>query len=123
MSRVFKILSNSLSLFALGLATLAVAPGVLSQDTRIRGTVTSVDGKPMEGVTVSVRGESEPYVTTVFTNEQGVYVFPPLGRTTKYSLWAQARVSRRPRRKQPLGSHRGFATQATQGFFEADDWR
>jgi streptogramin lyase len=90
MRRVFKILSNSLSLFALGLGTLVVVPGVHSQDTRIRGTVTSSDGKPMEGVTVSVRGDGEPFVTTVFTNEHGVYVFPPLGRTSKYSLWAQA---------------------------------
>jgi streptogramin lyase len=79
-------------MFALVLTTIVVAPGVFSQDTqgRIRGSVTSADGKPMEGVTVSVRGQNEPYVTTVFTNEHGVYVLPPLGNTTKYSLWAQA---------------------------------
>ena len=76
-----KILFSAVSLFALVLAAFVVAPSVFSQDTqgRIRGSVTSADGKPLEGVTVSVRGQNEPYVTTVFTNQRGVYVFPPLG--------------------------------------------
>ena len=88
----FKIFCGDLSLFALALAVVIAAPSVFSQDTqgRIRGSVTSADGKPMEGVTVSVRGQGEPYVTTVFTNEHGVYVFPAAGTATKYSLWAQA---------------------------------
>src|ERR1700686_80076 len=90
--RNLKILFGAASLFASVLAIFVVAPGVFSQGTqaRIRGSVLSPDGKPMEGVTVSVRGQNEPYVTTVFTNQRGVYVFPPLGNTTKYSLWAQA---------------------------------
>jgi len=90
--RHFKILFGALSLLALALAVILAAPSVFSQDTqgRIRGSVTSADGKPMEGVTVSVRGLGEPFVTTVFTNEHGVYVFPLLGSATKYSLWAQA---------------------------------
>jgi len=90
--RNLRIPFSVVSLFALVLATFVVAPSVFSQGTqgRIRGTVTSADGKPLEGVTVSVRGQSEPYVTTVFTNQRGVYVFPPLGSNTTYSLWAQA---------------------------------
>lgn len=88
--RTFKNLAYPLFLLALMLATTVGAPGVLSQDARIRGTITSADGKPMEGVTVSVRGMNEPYATTVFTNEHGVFVFPALGKNGKYSLWAQA---------------------------------
>ena len=90
--RTFRILFGAASLFASVLAIFVVAPGVLSQGTqaRIRGSVLSPDGKPIEGVTVSVRGENEPYVTTVYTNQKGFYVFPPLGSTTKYKLWAQA---------------------------------
>ena len=90
--RKFTILIAALSVFVLALAMTVGAPRTYSQDTqgRIRGTVTSADGKPLEGVTVSVRGRDEPYATTVFTNEHGVYVFPPLGKTAKYSLWAQA---------------------------------
>jgi streptogramin lyase len=88
--RKLSVLSKSLSLFALVLAITVVASVVFSQDAKIKGTVTSADGKPLEGVTVSVRGQGEPFVTTVFTNEHGVYVFPSLGNNTKYSLWAQA---------------------------------
>ncbi len=90
--RNIRILFSALSLFALVLATFVLAASVFSQDTqaKIRGTVTSADGKPLDGVTVSVRGQNEPFATTVFTNEHGVYVFPSLGRNTKYSLMAQA---------------------------------
>jgi streptogramin lyase len=89
--RHFKITVSALLLFAMVLL-IVLAPGAFSQDMagRIRGSVTSVDGKPMEGVTVSVRGQGEPYVTTVFTNEHGIYNFPQLGKNARHSLWAQA---------------------------------
>jgi streptogramin lyase len=85
-------LAWALSVIVFVLAIVVSAPRSYSQDThdRIRGTVASADGKPLEGVTVSVRGQDEPFATTVFTNEHGIYVFPALGKTTKYSLWAQA---------------------------------
>ena len=57
---------------------------------KIRGTVKSADGKTLEGVTVSIQAPDSTMITTVFTNEKGVYVFPPLAKATKYSLWAQA---------------------------------
>jgi hypothetical protein len=62
------------------------APG----GTKLRGAVKTLEGKSLEGVTVSIRGEGKTFVTTVFTNQQGVYVFPPLERGIKYNLWAQA---------------------------------
>src|ERR1700741_759842 len=83
------------------LATTAAAPSAYSQyasgGPKFRGTVKSPDGKPLEGVTVSVRGEGKTFVTTVFTNQQGVYVFPPLEKGLKYSLWAQAQGFQRAR--------------------------
>ncbi len=88
--RNFRNLTIALPLFALLLTASVGVPRAFSQDAKIKGTVTTVDGKPMEGATVSVRGQGEPYVTTVFTNDHGVYVFPTLGSNTKYSLWAQA---------------------------------
>lgn len=57
---------------------------------KIRGTVKSADGKTLEGVTVSIQAPDSTMITTVFTNEKGVYVFPPLAKASKYSLWAQA---------------------------------
>src|ERR1700693_3140519 len=76
------------------LATTAGAPTAYSQyapgGPKFRGMVKSVEGKALEGVTVSVRGGGKTFVTTVFTNQQGVYVFPPLEKGLKFSLWAQA---------------------------------
>src|SRR6266446_2242650 len=76
------------------LASTAGAPSAFSQyapgGPKFRGAVKSLEGKPLEGVTVSVRGQGKTFVTTVFTNQQGIYVFPPLEKGLKFSLWAQA---------------------------------
>jgi streptogramin lyase len=76
------------------LAIMVCAPGTFAQyapgGPKLRGAVKTVDGKPLEGVTVSIRGEGKTFVTSVFTNLQGVYVFPPVETGLKYSLWAQA---------------------------------
>jgi streptogramin lyase len=76
------------------LACSVGAPCAFSQyapgGPKLRGTVKSLEGKPLEGVTVSIRGEGKTFVTTVFTNQQGVFVFPPVEKGLKYSLWAQA---------------------------------
>ncbi|MGA7796025.1 MAG: carboxypeptidase regulatory-like domain-containing protein [Candidatus Acidiferrales bacterium] len=55
----------------------------------LSGTVKSSDGKPLEGVGVSARGVSETYTTTVYTDESGRYLFPPMG-SGPYKVWAQA---------------------------------
>jgi hypothetical protein len=76
------------------LASVAAAPSAFAQyapgGPKFRGSVKSAEGKPLEGVTVSVRGEGKTFVTSVFTNQQGIYVFPPLEQGIKFSLWAQA---------------------------------
>jgi virginiamycin B lyase len=76
------------------LAGIVGAPSAFAQyppgGPKLRGTVKSQDGQPMEGVVVSVRGEGKSFVTSVFTNQKGVYVFPPLEKGVKFSLWAQA---------------------------------
>ncbi len=53
------------------------------------GTVKSSDGKPLEGVGVSARGVTDTFTTTVYTDELGRYLFPPMG-SGKYKVWAQA---------------------------------
>ena len=55
----------------------------------LAGTVKSADGKPMEGVAVSARAQGSTITTSVWTNQQGAYDFPPLPDGT-YQVWAQA---------------------------------
>ena len=64
-------------------AQSVAAPGV------IQGNIKSADGNPMEGVIVSARASDESFTTSVFTDRQGNYVFPPLD-AGQYRVWAQA---------------------------------
>lgn len=65
------------------LATAAHADQVLS------GTVTARAGGALDGVTVSAKREGSPITTSVYTDAQGNYYFPPLPEG-KYSVWANA---------------------------------
>ncbi|MBI4465070.1 MAG: carboxypeptidase regulatory-like domain-containing protein [Acidobacteria bacterium] len=58
-------------------------PGVV-----LAGSVRSASGQNLGGVAVSARAEGKTYTTTVFTDEQGQYLFPALEKGT-YQLWAQ----------------------------------
>src|SRR5215211_532451 len=55
----------------------------------IQGTVTSADGQAMEGVIVSARAADKSFTTSVFTDRQGAYAFPPLD-AGQFKVWAQA---------------------------------
>src|SRR5438128_1588197 len=57
----------------------------------LAGTITSSDGKKMEGVTVSTRAAGSNITTSVFTDADGEYYFPPLA-AGKYKVWAQAQA-------------------------------
>ena len=49
-----------------------------SNSEGLRGTVKSSDGKSMEGVAVSAQGQGKTFTTSVFTNRDGEYYFPPI---------------------------------------------
>ena len=53
------------------------------------GTVRGPDEEPLGGIAVYAKGVSKTITTTVFTNEQGAYVFPGL-EPGPYRMWAQA---------------------------------
>jgi streptogramin lyase len=55
----------------------------------LSGTVKSSDGKPLEGVGVSARAVRETFTTTVYTDDSGRYLFPPMA-SGQYKVWAQA---------------------------------
>ena len=55
----------------------------------LMGVVRDEHGTPLGGVAVSVRSPAHTFTTSVYTDEHGVYVFPPLA-AGEYRLWAQA---------------------------------
>ena len=65
------------------------AQGPAGQRPALSGTVRVAGGTVMEGVAVSARATDRPMTSTVFTDQQGVYVFPPMDGGT-YRVWAQA---------------------------------
>ncbi len=84
-------LARNVSLAALIAASgLACAPTAgLAADALLSGSVTSAAGEKLGGITVSAKAEGGTITTTVFTDDSGVYVFPPLP-AGKYRVWAQA---------------------------------
>jgi streptogramin lyase len=78
----------NLTFAALALLLSACLPAAAA-DVLLHGTVTSASGGKMGGVTVSAKAVGGTITTTVFTDENGGYVFPPL-TDGQYRVWAQA---------------------------------
>jgi streptogramin lyase len=55
----------------------------------LAGTITSVDDKPLEGITVSARASGQTFTTTVYTNQAGQFAFPGLSEGD-YQIRVQA---------------------------------
>ena len=77
-------------------ATLMTAPAFVAPlapafaaDAILSGAITSAAGEKMSGVTVSAKPEGATITTTVFTDADGRYFFPPMPGG-KYRVWAQA---------------------------------
>src|SRR5215475_13196360 len=60
-----------------------------SSSTVLAGTIKSAAGHALEGVVISAKEEGKTITTSVFTDEEGRYYFPPLAKG-HYQLWAQA---------------------------------
>ncbi len=69
----------------------------------LMGTVKSSDGKPLEGVAVSARAKDKTFSTSVYTNQDGEYFFPPLD-DGQYRIWAQAVGFEMARSEQAISS-------------------
>src|SRR5579864_7479146 len=59
------------------------------ENALLAGTIKSGSGERMSGVTVSAKAEGRTITTSVFTDQQGDYFFPPLA-PGEYEVWAQA---------------------------------
>ena len=78
------------AVFAAAMSTSTLTPVTAhAGDAVLSGSVKSVDGEIMGGVTVSARADGANVVTSVFTDEAGNYYFPPMAEG-KYKVWAQA---------------------------------
>src|SRR5580693_1268756 len=71
-----------------GLALAAAASGA-SADQLLTGSITSASGQKLEGVQVSAKKEGSTITTSVYTDQNGDYFFPPMA-DGKYQVWAQA---------------------------------
>src|SRR5262245_49740575 len=82
--------THQLRVVALAAATL-VSSGVAAPaaDHLLSGTIASAAGEKLGGVTVSAKAHGSTITTSVYTDEQGGYYFPPLPGG-KYTVWAQA---------------------------------
>jgi streptogramin lyase len=57
--------------------------------SNLTGVARAVGGQAVEGVVVSARAVEKSVTTSVFTDNRGEYVFPPL-EAGRYDVWAQA---------------------------------
>jgi streptogramin lyase len=55
----------------------------------LTGAIRSASGEALGGITVSAKAEGTTIATSVFTGDDGVYIFPPMEKG-KYRVWAQA---------------------------------
>ena len=89
-----------------------------SSGVLLTGTITDSAGETMEGVVVSVRAKGSNLTTSVYTDAEGVYVFPRMD-PEQYQLRAQA-VSYEAGRAEPRlnGSthHQDFVLQSMENF-------
>jgi streptogramin lyase len=101
---------------ALALAYAASA----AADVLLSGVVSSASGEKMGGVTVSAKGEGSTIATSVFTDENGGYYFPPLANG-KYRVWAQALTYQRAEANVDLNkkTHRDFVLKP---IANKEDW-
>jgi hypothetical protein len=86
------VLVLTAAVFGLSAMWRGVGPKVFAQACAISsltGMARTMDGKVLEGVAVSARAVDRSVTTSVFTDERGEYVFPPLDGG-RYQVWAQA---------------------------------
>jgi streptogramin lyase len=94
------------------LAIALLVAGFSAQAATLTGTVTSADGKPMEGVAVSARAADKTFTTTVYTEGNGHYSFPALA-AGQYAIWAQAVGFDAGRSEQPLAGSKNVQQNFT----------
>lgn len=65
-----------------------IAHQALAKDILIAGHIKNTKGRPIIGATISLKQDGSNITTTVFADENGEFIFPPLSDGA-YHLWAQ----------------------------------
>lgn len=97
----------------------AALPAASTNDGRLIGAVRSSAGKNMEGVAILARMDGRTVTTTVFTDAEGRYEFPPMQRGS-YEVWAQAAGYQKGQGRVVLEhgvAHQDFVIKETKDFF------
>ena len=84
-----QFLARTTALGAAFSSVLFAATGAFAADAMLSGVIKSPTGEKMGGVTVSAKADGATITTSVYTDDAGEYVFPPLA-AGKYNVWAQA---------------------------------
>lgn len=86
--RLFMVVAVGILVGVVGWMQLSAQTPATATGTVLMGTITSATGQPLEGMLITARAEGKTIKTTVFTDEQGQYYFPPLEKGN-YEVWAQ----------------------------------
>lgn len=80
---------NAHCLTAAGLFALALAMPAQAADFPLSGAIRSASGEKLGGVAIAAKLQGAPITTTVYTDAEGAYYFPPLAGGS-YTVWANA---------------------------------
>lgn len=86
--RLRTMILTALAVCSIGII-LPIAARAASDGMLLTGVVKSAAGAKMNGVTVSARMENSTITTSVYTDDDGAYYFPPMAGG-HYEVWAQA---------------------------------
>jgi len=82
-------MTNMRSILLASAALMITGFSAQAADQLLAGAITSASGQKLEGVTVSAKRDGTTVTTSVYTDQDGNYYFPPLAEG-KYQVWAQA---------------------------------
>jgi mono/diheme cytochrome c family protein len=82
-------MTNMRSILLASAALVITSFSAQAADQLLAGAITSASGQKLEGVTVSAKRDGTTITTSVYTDQDGNYYFPPLA-DGKYQVWAQA---------------------------------
>jgi len=82
-------MTNMRSILLASAALVITGFSAQAADQLLAGAITSASGQKLEGVTVSAKRDGTTITTSVYTDQDGNYYFPPLA-DGKYLVWAQA---------------------------------